>query len=151
MNNELTIIVPVFNEEESLLSFFSEMDKFISVAPVSSQVLFVNDGSTDGSETIYWQDVLDEFYRDFVAKLEAAQGEGSGKQAIGGMRANLPTDTDIECPKCGRPMQIRTGSTGVFLGCSGYSLPPKERCTATLNLLPGEDEPLMSVIIPHYR
>jgi DNA topoisomerase-1 len=36
-------------------------------------------------------------------------------------------------------MQIRTGSTGVFLGCSGYSLPPKERCTATLNLLPGEE------------
>ena len=86
-----------------------------------------------------WRDVLDEFYRDFLAKLEAAQGEGSGKQAKGGMRANLPTDTDIECPKCGRPMQIRTGSTGVFLGCSGYSLPPKERCTATLNLLPGEE------------
>ncbi|MBL7250170.1 type I DNA topoisomerase [Alloalcanivorax marinus] len=87
----------------------------------------------------HWRDVLDEFYRDFLAKLEAAQGEGSGKQAKGGMRANLPTDTDIECPKCGRPMQIRTGSTGVFLGCSGYSLPPKERCTATLNLLPGEE------------
>jgi len=86
-----------------------------------------------------WRDVLNEFYRDFLAKLEAAQGEGSGKQAKGGMRANLPTDTDIECPKCGRPMQIRTGSTGVFLGCSGYSLPPKERCTATLNLLPGEE------------
>ncbi|MBD3652253.1 MAG: topoisomerase DNA-binding C4 zinc finger domain-containing protein, partial [Alcanivorax sp.] len=86
-----------------------------------------------------WRDVLDEFYRDFLAKLEAAQGEGSGKQAKGGMRANLPTDTDIDCPKCGRPMQIRTGSTGVFLGCSGYSLPPKERCTATLNLLPGEE------------
>jgi DNA topoisomerase-1 len=86
-----------------------------------------------------WRDVLDEFYRDFLARLEAAQGEGSGKLAKGGMRANLPTDTTIECPKCGRPMQIRTGSTGVFLGCSGYSLPPKERCTATLNLLPGDD------------
>ncbi len=86
-----------------------------------------------------WRDALDEFYRDFLARLEAAQGEGSGKQAKGGMRANLPTDTDIACPTCGRPMQIRTGSTGVFLGCSGYGLPPKERCTATLNLLPGEE------------
>lgn len=86
-----------------------------------------------------WQDVLDEFYRDFIAKLESARGQGSGKQAVGGMRANLPTDTEIECPKCGRPMQIRTGSTGVFLGCSGYGLPPKERCSATLNLLPGEE------------
>ncbi|WP_111656424.1 type I DNA topoisomerase [Isoalcanivorax indicus] len=91
------------------------------------------------SGELKWRDVLDDFYRDFVRKLEAAQGETAGKQAQGGMRANVPTDTDIACPKCGRHMQIRTGSTGVFLGCSGYSLPPKERCTATLNLLPGEE------------
>ncbi|MFP3631858.1 hypothetical protein SB776_35220, partial [Burkholderia sp. SIMBA_045] len=36
-------------------------------------------------------------------------------------------------------MGIRTASTGVFLGCSGYNLPPKERCTKTLNLTPGEE------------
>jgi len=86
-----------------------------------------------------WRDVLDEFYKDFSAQLEAAKGDGAGKLASGGMRANLPTETDIACATCGRPMQIRTGSTGVFLGCSGYSLPPKERCTATVNLLPGEE------------
>jgi DNA topoisomerase-1 len=86
-----------------------------------------------------WQQVLDEFYADFSARLEEAEGSGEGKQAEGGMRANLPTDTDIACPKCGRHMQIRTGSTGVFLGCSGYGLPPKERCTQTLNLLPGAE------------
>ncbi|MCK5163006.1 MAG: glycosyltransferase family 2 protein [Desulfobacula sp.] len=52
MNDELTIIVPVFNEEESLLSFFREMDRFISNSPVASRALFVNDGSTDKSGTI---------------------------------------------------------------------------------------------------
>ncbi len=36
-------------------------------------------------------------------------------------------------------MMIRTASTGVFLGCSGYSLPPKERCKATVNLIPGDE------------
>ena len=86
-----------------------------------------------------WRDVLDEFYRDFSKKLEEARGDGAGKQGTGGMRANLPTTTDIACAECSRPMQIRTGSTGVFLGCSGYGLPPKERCTATVNLLPGEE------------
>lgn len=91
------------------------------------------------SGELNWRDVLDDFYKGFRARLAAAQGDGAGKQAQGGMRANLPTDTDIACPTCGRSMQIRTGSTGVFLGCSGYSLPPKERCTATLNLLPGEE------------
>ncbi len=35
-------------------------------------------------------------------------------------------------------MQIRTGTTGVFLGCSGYNLPPKERCKGTPNLTPVE-------------
>jgi len=36
-------------------------------------------------------------------------------------------------------MQIRTASTGVFMGCSGYSLPPKERCKSTVNLIPGDE------------
>ncbi|MBB3061460.1 type I DNA topoisomerase [Microbulbifer rhizosphaerae] len=80
-----------------------------------------------------WKELLDEFYRDFSARLEKAQA------AEGGMRRNAPTDTDIECSKCGRHMQIRTGSTGVFLGCSGYGLPPKERCTNTMNLVSGEE------------
>lgn len=80
-----------------------------------------------------WKHVLDEFYGDFKKKLEVAEaGEG-------GMRANQPTLTDIACRECGRPMTIRTASTGVFLGCSGYALPPKERCKATINLVPGDE------------
>lgn len=80
-----------------------------------------------------WNEVLDTFYGDFSDKLVLA------KQAEEGMRANAPTDTDIECPKCGRHMQVRNGSTGVFLGCSGYALKPKERCTHTINLISGEE------------
>jgi len=79
-----------------------------------------------------WKQVLNEFYADFRKQLRVAQSDK-------GMRLNEPTDTDIPCPECGRHMQIRTASTGVFLGCSGYSLPPKERCKSTLNLTPGEE------------
>ena len=32
-----------------------------------------------------------------------------------------------------------TARTGVFLGCSGYSLPPKERCKCTINLISGDE------------
>jgi ssDNA-binding Zn-finger/Zn-ribbon topoisomerase 1 len=28
--------------------------------------------------------------------------------------------TDIDCDECGKPMIIRTGRRGKFLGCSGY-------------------------------
>ncbi|UYZ64091.1 glycosyltransferase [Hymenobacter weizhouensis] len=45
----LTVLVPVFNEEESLGQFVVEMDKFLALSPVPTTVLFINDGSTDGS------------------------------------------------------------------------------------------------------
>ncbi|KAA0875830.1 type I DNA topoisomerase [Nitrincola tapanii] len=80
-----------------------------------------------------WRQLLDQFYTDFISRLELAQSPGQG------MRPNTPTETDIACPDCGRPMMIRTGSTGVFLGCSGYNLPPKERCKCTINLIPGNE------------
>ena len=80
-----------------------------------------------------WIEVLNDFYSDFSEKLDSASAED------GGMRSNDPTQTDIECKACGRPMQIRTASTGVFLGCSGYALPPKERCKETVNLTPGDE------------
>jgi len=80
-----------------------------------------------------WKKVLGDFYTDFRKKLTAAE------DLTHGMRKNSPTDTDIPCPKCGRLMQIRTASTGVFLGCSGYALPPKERCKSTINLISGNE------------
>lgn len=79
-----------------------------------------------------WKDVLNNFYSDFENRLVAAKSEN-------GMRANEPSMTDIKCPRCGRDMQIRTASTGVFLGCSGYALPPKERCKQTINLISGDE------------
>jgi len=82
---------------------------------------------------INWKDLLNNFYTQFEGELEAAQS------VDGGMRANDPTETDISCPACQRPMMIRTATTGVFLGCSGYALPPKERCKTTINLIPGDE------------
>lgn len=85
-----------------------------------------------------WKELLDTFYGDFKKRLNVAQGEQ-------GMRRNQPVEVaDVHCPECSRPMQIRTGTTGVFLGCSGYNLPPKERCKGTLNLTPVESLAILS-------
>jgi DNA topoisomerase-1 len=81
-----------------------------------------------------WRDVLDVFYDDFRSKLDLAEQPGAS-----GMQANEPTPTGIACGSCGRSMQVRTASTGVFLGCSGYNLSPKERCKSTVNLIPGDE------------
>ena len=36
-------------------------------------------------------------------------------------------------------LTIRNASNGVFLGCSGYSLPGDEQCKKTLNLISGDE------------
>ncbi|WP_041405792.1 type I DNA topoisomerase [Shewanella denitrificans] len=83
-----------------------------------------------------WKQVLDGFYGDFTKQLEKAELDPED----GGMHLNQMVLTEaISCPTCDRPMGIRTGTTGVFLGCSGYALPPKERCKTTMNLTPGEE------------
>ncbi|EOA2960301.1 type I DNA topoisomerase [Yersinia enterocolitica] len=79
-----------------------------------------------------WKAVLDGFFAEFSEQLEKAEKDPEE----GGMRPNQMVMTSIDCPTCGRQMGIRTASTGVFLGCSGYALPPKERCKTTINLVP---------------
>ncbi|UAX42835.1 type I DNA topoisomerase [Pasteurella canis] len=79
-----------------------------------------------------WKTELNQFFKDFSEKLTQAELD----ELEGGMKPNSLIPTDIDCPTCGRKMAIRTASTGVFLGCSGYALPPKERCKTTVNLIP---------------
>ncbi len=79
-----------------------------------------------------WKKVLDSFFSDFTNQLEKAEKDPEE----GGMLPNQMVLTSIDCPTCGRKMGIRTATTGVFLGCSGYALPPKERCKTTINLVP---------------
>jgi len=112
---------------ERLQESFPDLLDYSFTAGMEEQLDEVADGK------VPWNALLDEFYADFSSKLAQAERDEDG------MRRNEPTMTDIPCPQCGRPLQIRTASTGVFLGCSGYTLPPKERCKQTINLVPGDE------------
>jgi DNA topoisomerase-1 len=112
---------------DRLAESFPDLMDFSFTARMEEQLDDVAEGD------IEWKALLNKFYEQFEDELEQAQS------AEGGMRANDPTETDIDCPDCGRKMMIRTASTGVFLGCSGYALPPKERCKTTINLIPGDE------------
>ncbi|MGB3610591.1 MAG: type I DNA topoisomerase [Cellvibrio sp.] len=112
---------------ERLVESFHDLMDYGFTASMEESLDVVAQGGKD------WRRLLDEFYAGFSDKLRQAQSKEKG------MRANDPTDTDVKCSQCGRHMQIRTGSTGVFLGCSGYSLPPKERCKNTMNLVSGHE------------
>ena len=62
-----------------------------------------------------WVDVLRDFYSDFAQTLEKAEQDLEGK------RVKVPDEpTDIVCEQCGKPMVIKIGPYGKFLGCSGF-------------------------------
>ncbi|WP_148254957.1 type I DNA topoisomerase [Aidingimonas lacisalsi] len=111
---------------ERLKESFPDLMDYNFTARMEDSLDEVAEGERD------WKALLDSFYDDFRKELELAESEE-------GMRPNQPVPTEIDCPQCGREMQIRTASTGVFLGCSGYNLPPKERCKTTIDLIPGEE------------
>lgn len=112
---------------DRLSESFSDLMDFSFTARMEESLDDVAEGKND------WKNLLNRFYKDFSQQLAQAESEE------GGMRPNQAVETSITCPSCDRPMQIRTASTGVFLGCSGYALPPKERCKTTINLTPGEE------------
>ena len=49
-NYDLTIIVPIYNEEDNMAALESKLGEFLPTSACSSCVLFVNDGSKDSSE-----------------------------------------------------------------------------------------------------
>ena len=60
-----------------------------------------------------WVPVVRDFYEPFREDLEKA-GESIERVRI------EPEPTDEVCEKCGRPMVIRMGRYGKFMGCSGF-------------------------------
>jgi len=105
---------------------FADLMDYSFTATMEKRLDSIASGETE------WKRLLNAFYKAFTRKLSLAEAED-------GMRANNPTITDIECPSCAKPMNVRTASTGVFLGCTGYALPPKERCKETINLVSGDE------------
>ena len=114
---------------DRLMENFDDLISYDFTANMEQQLDEIANGNAQ------WKGVLDEFYQDFYQKLLVAEKPAEE----GGMRQNQAVETEVPCHICSRPMNVRTASTGVFLGCSGYNLPPKERCTGTKNLTPGDE------------
>ncbi len=67
------------------------------------------------SGKIAWREVLQEFYSDFEAEMKAAE------TAMDGKRIKIPDIVSDEvCDVCGKPMLVKKGRFGSFLGCSGF-------------------------------
>ena len=67
------------------------------------------------SGKVGWQEVMREFYDDFEEEMKAAE------TAMDGQRIKVPDIVSDEvCDICGKPMLVKKGRFGPFLGCSGF-------------------------------
>jgi len=65
------------------------------------------------SGTIFWKEVVREFYEDFHKELKIAEEEID--------KIEIEDEvSDVVCEKCGRNMVIKHGRFGKFLACPGY-------------------------------
>lgn len=65
------------------------------------------------SGEIQWREPIGDFYGPFESRLQEV--------AASAQRMTVPPELAGEdCPQCGRPLLIRRGRYGEFIGCSGY-------------------------------
>ena len=90
-------------------------DKFNNIvdvkftAKMESSLDDIENGSKD------WVETLRKFYKDFDKSLAQAEKDMDGKHV------RIPDEpTDVICEECGKPMVIKIGPYGKFLGCSGF-------------------------------
>jgi DNA topoisomerase-1 len=60
-----------------------------------------------------WVPVLDEFWTPFLQQIQHIE--------VDVQRKDVTTESlDEKCPKCGKPLAIRLGKRGRFIGCTGF-------------------------------
>lgn len=71
---EYSIVIPVYNEEKRIIASIDRIFNFFASLPYTVEVIFVNDGSTDGTLAVL--DRYKETYTFRVVSYEQNQGKG---------------------------------------------------------------------------
>jgi glycosyltransferase involved in cell wall biosynthesis len=79
-NFDLTILVPVFNEEGNIQRLEKELSLFVDSAGIRSKVLFIDDGSTDKSASLIESVCASNRYFNFI-QLKGNQGLSTALKA----------------------------------------------------------------------
>jgi dolichol-phosphate mannosyltransferase len=98
MQTDLSIIVPVYNEEFGIVEFANQLKADLDVLQIKYEVIFVNDGSTDATQekidSIKWDELKSfefQFNAGHMKALEAGFEKSSGKLII-------TMDSDLQHP-----------------------------------------------------
>ena len=61
----------------------------------------------------FWKETLKSFYKDFEKDMKGVKKDGKDYK----VRDEI---LDEKCPKCGKPLAIKHGRNGKFIGCTGF-------------------------------
>ncbi len=64
-------------------------------------------------DEVFWKDVLKDFYKDFRKDMDAVKKDTTDYKVKDKI-------LDEKCPKCGKPLAIKHGRNGKFIGCTGF-------------------------------
>ncbi|HXN47371.1 MAG TPA: type I DNA topoisomerase [Bryobacteraceae bacterium] len=99
-----------------LVEAFDDILDISYTARMEEELDLIEEGKVD------WRAAIGEFYQKFSADLSHAEEHMTDIK-------RMEKPTDLVCDKCGKPMVIRWGKHGSFIGCSGYP-----ECTSTREL-----------------
>jgi DNA topoisomerase-1 len=96
-----------FAVTDLLVKHFPDVMDVEFTAAIESKLDDIEEGEQD------WVQILSDFYQPFSQKLDEAAAQAEKVKIE-------PIVTDEVCPNCGKPMLLRRGRFGPFLGCSGF-------------------------------
>ena len=107
----LSVVVPCYNEEKSVPLFYTAAVDVLKTLPLSYELIFVNDGSRDG--TLQEMLKLYEAHRDTVRVIDFSRNFGKEAGLLAGLRASkgdLVTvmDVDLQDPPSLLPKMLET-------------------------------------------
>jgi len=100
-NIDLSVIIPVYNEEKRLPNSFKKIDKFFESKKLKIEYVFVNDGSSDNTSKIVEKLKFKTKFKIINVNLETNKGKGfalkKGVDAATG-KIIMFTDADLSTP-----------------------------------------------------
>lgn len=88
-------------------------ENFDDVINVEFTAEMENELDRIAEDEVFWKDVLKNFYKDFRKDMDAVKKDTTDYKVKDKI-------LDEKCPKCGKPLAIKHGRNGKFIGCTGF-------------------------------
>jgi dolichol-phosphate mannosyltransferase len=103
---ELSVVVPMFNEVDNVLLLWEELDSALAKVGRRTEIIFVDDGSTDGSAAVVWA-LMERDPRVRLLSFESNAGLSAAfKAGYGAARGSIVVTMDADLQNDPRDVEL---------------------------------------------